>query len=168
MTVHYSVFASPLGDIWVGGDEAGISHINFPTQRAMERGPHRDHEKWQRDDGLFQEALHQLGAYFGGELTAFELELNPQGTEFQKNVWQALLQVPFGEICSYSDIARGIGKPKAVRAVGAANGRNPIPIVIPCHRVIGADGSLTGYGGGLWRKQRLIEIETGFRGRLMA
>ena len=160
-TVSYSIFTSPLGDIWIGGDEAGISHINFPSQRAIANGPHRDHPLWQRCDGLFTEAHRQLSAYFAGELKTFDLPLNPQGTEFQRSVWNALLQVPFGQTCSYGDIANSIDKPKAVRAVGAANGRNPIPIVIPCHRVIGSSGKLTGYAGGLPLKEALLKLEGG-------
>jgi O-6-methylguanine DNA methyltransferase len=108
---------------------------------------------------LLREAASQLRAYFGGELRDFDLTLDMQGTGFQKRVWAELLHIPYGETRSYSDVAKVIGEPKAVRAVGAANGRNPVPIVVPCHRVIGAGGSLTGYGGGLPLKRFLLDLE---------
>lgn len=112
-----------------------------------------------RDDGPFRAAREQLEAYFAGELEEFTLELAPAGTPFQQRVWRALLEIPFGTTESYGALARRIGLPQAARAVGLANGRNPISIVIPCHRVIGADGSLTGYGGGLERKRWLLAHE---------
>ncbi|MCB0153440.1 MAG: methylated-DNA--[protein]-cysteine S-methyltransferase [Anaerolineae bacterium] len=105
------------------------------------------------------ECVRQLDDYFAGELSEFELALDPDGTDFQKAVWQQLTTIPFGKTVAYLDIARGLGNEKAVRAVGAANGQNPISIIIPCHRVIGSDGSLTGYGGGLWRKAWLLKHE---------
>jgi methylated-DNA-[protein]-cysteine S-methyltransferase len=112
-----------------------------------------------RDDAAFDDAVEQLDAYFAGELTEFDLELDLDGTAFNRQVWTALRDIPYGETRSYGDIARVIGSPGASRAVGAANGRNPIAIVIPCHRVIGASGALTGYGGGLDRKRQLLELE---------
>lgn len=108
---------------------------------------------------LLRQAVEQLRAYFAGELRDFDLALDIQGTPFQKRVWAELRNIPYGETRSYSDVANAIGAPKAVRATGAANGRNPIPIVVPCHRVIGADGSLTGYGGGLPLKRFLLDLE---------
>ncbi len=108
---------------------------------------------------LLRRAVEQLGAYFAGELREFALPLDMQGTEFQKRVWQELRKIPYGETRSYSFVASAIGAPKSVRAVGAANGRNPIPIVVPCHRVIGASGALTGYGGGLPLKKFLLDLE---------
>ncbi|MGO4882544.1 MAG: methylated-DNA--[protein]-cysteine S-methyltransferase [Bryobacteraceae bacterium] len=108
---------------------------------------------------FLRQAVEQLCAYFAGELRDFDLTLDMQGTQFQKRVWAELLKIPYGETCSYSFIANAIGAPKAVRAVGSANGRNPIPIVVPCHRVIGAGGSLTGYGGGLPLKRFLLDLE---------
>jgi methylated-DNA-[protein]-cysteine S-methyltransferase len=108
---------------------------------------------------MLRVAADQLAAYFAGERTDFDLPLSPSGTPFQLSVWRALLSIPYGETISYRELARRIGNAKAVRAVGAANGRNPIPIIVPCHRVIGADGSLTGYGGGLPRKRLLLELE---------
>ncbi len=112
-----------------------------------------------KTDPVLNEATRQLRLYFGGELRDFDLPLDPQGTTFQKQVWNALLAIPHGETRSYSDIAKQIGSPEAVRAVGAANGRNPIPVVIPCHRVIGASGKLTGFGGGLPLKRYLLDHE---------
>jgi methylated-DNA-[protein]-cysteine S-methyltransferase len=108
---------------------------------------------------LVSEALRQLQAYFAGERSAFDIPLAPEGTEFQRTVWKALLEIPYGETCSYSDLARSIGNPAAVRAVGAANGRNPIGIIVPCHRVIGSSGKLVGYGGGLPMKRMLLDLE---------
>jgi len=104
--------------------------------------------------------MRQLNAYFAGELREFEIPLLMEGTEFQKRVWKALLAIPYGETISYGELAKKIGEPKAVRAVGAANGQNPIPIIVPCHRVIGSDGSLTGFGGGIENKKRLLELES--------
>ena len=114
---------------------------------------------WSPDPGAFGAAVDQLEAYFAGELTDFHVELDLRGTEFQRRVWQALLTIPFGETRSYGEIAEQIGAPGAARAVGLANGHNPIAIVVPCHRVIGANGSLTGFGGGLDRKRTLLELE---------
>jgi methylated-DNA-[protein]-cysteine S-methyltransferase len=112
----------------------------------------------------FREVIAQLEAYFAGELRRFDLPLAPEGTPFQREVWSALTAIPYGETVSYGELARRLGRPAASRAVGAANGQNPIPIVIPCHRVIGADGSLTGFGGGLAIKRRLLDLEAGVSG----
>jgi len=115
---------------------------------------------WREAPEPFVDAVAQLRAYFAGELTEFDLAFRPQGTPFQQSVWKALVGIPYGETTSYGAIAKAIGKPDAVRAVGAANGANPIPIVIPCHRVIGASGKLTGFGGGLDVKQKLLRLES--------
>jgi methylated-DNA-[protein]-cysteine S-methyltransferase len=131
--------------------EAAIRTIEFHPGEA-EGEPSDRHP-------LLREAVRQLTAYFEGSLREFDLPLDMVGTEFQKRVWRELLHIPYGEICSYRDIAEAIGAPQAVRAVGAANGANPIPIVVPCHRVIGASGKLTGYGGGLPLKKRLLDLE---------
>jgi methylated-DNA-[protein]-cysteine S-methyltransferase len=112
------------------------------------------------DHPILAETERQLGEYFAGRRTTFDLPLEPEGTPFQKKVWQALSQIPFGRTVSYRDIATAVGDPKACRAVGAANGRNPIPIVVPCHRVIGASGKLTGFGGGLENKSLLLALES--------
>jgi len=121
--------------------------------------------EWRRDDALFKDAFAQLDAYFACELTEFDLPLHFVGTTFQKTIWQALIDIPFGETVSYGALADAIGQPKSSRAVGAANGANPISIVAPCHRVIGADGSLTGFGGGLDIKRFLLDHERRVAGR---
>lgn len=122
-------------------------------------------QEWRRDDAFFKEAFAQLGAYFAGQLTRFDLPLRFAGTAFQKTVWRALIDIPFGETVSYGALAATIGRPSASRAVGAANGANPLPIVAPCHRVIGADRSLTGFGGGLETKSFLLDHERRVAGR---
>lgn len=155
---YYSTIDTPLGELWIAGGASGLSHINLPSQRSLSSA-HRESSGWQRDETAFADAKQQLSAYFAGELKQFDLQLAPQGTEFRQAVWAALRQVPWGETVSYAAIARAVGKPKAVRAVGAANGANPLPIVVPCHRVIGANGQLTGYAGGLHIKQFLLELE---------
>lgn len=114
---------------------------------------------WIADSALFTDAVAQLCAYFAGELRAFDLPLGPRGTEFQRQVWQALTTIPYGQTATYGAIATRVGRPSAFRAVGMANGRNPIPVIVPCHRVIGANGTLTGYGGGLRRKEYLLDLE---------
>ena len=119
--------------------------------------PSRD--GWEVDDDAFADAVEQLAEYFTGERTEFELSLDLVGTAFQRSVWSALREIPYGETCSYGEIARKLGSPGASRAVGLANGHNPIGIIVPCHRVIGANGSLTGYGGGLERKRMLLDLE---------
>jgi len=149
--VYYSIFASPIGDMLLTGDGAALTGVDFLDRTADPVG--------QRDDGAFAEATTQLRAYFGGELTEFNLELATGGTPFQQRVWSALRAIPYGTTTSYGRLAATLGDVRATRAVGSANGRNPISIIIPCHRVIGADGSLTGYGGGMDRKQWLLALE---------
>ncbi|MCB1691976.1 MAG: methylated-DNA--[protein]-cysteine S-methyltransferase [Pseudomonadales bacterium] len=153
--MKYRHLATPIGDLLVAGDDDGLRIIGFPQGKGRIE-PEAD---WVRDDNAFDDVETQLGEYFAGKRKHFELKLAPSGTDFQLAVLDALQQIPYGETCSYSDIATRIGKPKAVRAVGAANGRNPLPIVIPCHRVIGANGSLTGFGGGIDTKRFLLELE---------
>jgi methylated-DNA-[protein]-cysteine S-methyltransferase len=152
MTVYYSRIDSPIGELLLTGDGHALTGLFMENQRHGE-GPSAD---WQRDDALFTEAREQLAAYFAGQRQTFDLDLAPTGTDFQCRVWQALRDIPFGKTESYGVLARRIGAPKASRAVGLANGRNPISIIVPCHRVIGADGSLTGYGGGIERKRWLL------------
>ncbi|MBP6689750.1 MAG: methylated-DNA--[protein]-cysteine S-methyltransferase, partial [Hyphomonadaceae bacterium] len=118
------------------------------------------------NDKIIDQARRELDQYFAGKLTTFKVKVDPQGTEFQRKAWAALQAIPYGETRSYAQQAKAIGSPKATRAIGAANGRNPIPVIIPCHRVIGANGSLTGFGGGMERKQILLELEQG--GNLLA
>ena len=153
----YTVMESPIGDLRIVERDGAITAIEF--------SPFRDHDgrpRGDRDDtnAVLVEAVRQLRAYFDRDLKEFELPLNPAGSEFQKSVWAQLLRIGYGETASYGGIAKRLGKTNAAsRAVGLANGSNPIPIVIPCHRVIGADGTLTGYAGGVERKQTLLEIE---------
>ena len=155
--MNYRYVRSPIGEILVAGDSDGLKFVGFPDGKGrVEPDP-----SWQLDKDGFEDVTRQLGEYFAGKRKQFNLKLAPNGTPFQLQVLEALQQIPYGETRSYLDIATGIGKPKAVRAVGAANGRNPLPIVIPCHRVIGADGSLTGFGGGLPTKRFLLDLERG-------
>ncbi len=153
--IHYRTIDSPIGLLTLAGRDQVLTNLRMVDQTYE---PKRT--GWSRDSTAFHDAVGQLDAYFAGELTDFELELDLQGTEFQRRVWQALLTIPFGETRSYGDIAEQIGAPGAARAVGLANGHNPIAIIVPCHRVIGASGSLTGYGGGLDRKRLLLALET--------
>ena len=154
--MYYDFFKTGLiGTLTLAGDEAGLRHIDFET----EKNPIAIHNDWQRKPEFFTSVKTQLEAYFNRELSVFDIPLAPVGTPFQLKVWQALRAVPYGKLVSYKTIAQAIGNPNAVRAVGGANGRNPIPIIVPCHRVIGSDGSLTGFGGGLQTKKRLIDLE---------
>jgi methylated-DNA-[protein]-cysteine S-methyltransferase len=153
--MYYCYLETKIGDLLLAGDEEGLSLVGFP-EGAMR---HEPEPEWIFNEKPFAVAREQLTAYFAGELKAFDLDLNPTGTEFQLQVLDELQKIPYGTTCSYSDIANRIGRPKAVRAVGAANGRNPIPIIIPCHRVIGASGHLTGFGGGLPTKEALLRLE---------
>jgi len=153
--IYFTHMESPVGRLLLAGGRAGLKWIGFSEGRAAIK-PEPD---WLPSDQYLTEAIRQLDAYFRGELRSFDLPLVLEGTTFQKTVWQELLKIPYGATVSYREIARRIGKLKAVRAVGAANGRNPLPIVVPCHRVIGSDGSLTGYGGGLQIKEFLLELE---------
>jgi len=155
METYYTEMDSPVGTLLLAGTAEALRRVEFS------RGPAalRVREGWTRAATPFRDAIRQLRAYFAGELTRFELPLDPRGTEFQCRVWMALREIPYGETRTYAEQARCIGKPAAVRAVGAANGRNPLAIVVPCHRVIGSDGSLTGFGGGLDVKRQLLEHE---------
>ncbi|MHB8424822.1 MAG: methylated-DNA--[protein]-cysteine S-methyltransferase [Gammaproteobacteria bacterium] len=161
--MYYQTVSSPVGELLLAGDDAALHLIHF---QAGPR-PMKPETGWQQDARLFREVLRQLKAYFAGKLRQFDLPLKPEGTAFQMRVWRALRTIPYGETWSYGQLARRIGKPAASRAVGAANGQNPIPIIVPCHRVIGADGSLTGFGGGLSIKQKLLELESGERHLLL-
>lgn len=150
---------SIIGAILVAGEDNAIVEIHFAGARPK--------PEWTRDDAAFAAVASQLHAYFAGELRVFELPLAARGTVFQQAVWSALRRIPYGETTTYSAIAAGIGKPRAVRAVGAANGANPIPIVIPCHRVIGSNGSMTGFGGGIDVKRQLLALEAQVAGRML-
>ena len=153
--MRYDVIESPIGPLLVAGDEAGLRHIFFP--RGGKALPPED--GWVRDGRPFRELARQLAEYFAGRRRTFELTLAPEGTAFQRATWRALTEIPYGTTLSYGELARRVGRPGASRAVGAANGANPLPIVVPCHRVIGADGSLTGFGGGLPAKRALLALE---------
>jgi methylated-DNA-[protein]-cysteine S-methyltransferase len=156
MTTYTTTHESPVGPLTLtAGEDGALTRLLMQDQRH--RGP--DDPTWVEDQAPFEAARVQLDEYFAGERTEFALELRPHGTEFQRQVWNALLEIPYGTTSSYGELADRIGNPRAVRAVGLANGRNPIGIIIPCHRVIGADGSLTGYGGGLDRKVALLSLE---------
>jgi methylated-DNA-[protein]-cysteine S-methyltransferase len=143
---------SPVGTIYLAGDEEGLMELTFPSGRHEGNGGIED-------AGPFREVIRQVRAYFARELREFDLPLKLEGTPFQMTVWQALREIPYGETISYGELARRIGRPKASRAVGAANRQNPIAIIVPCHRVIGNDGKLTGYGGGLKNKEKLLALE---------
>jgi len=156
MTVtSYTQIESPLGPLLLVADDAGLRQILFVNGRH----PARLQSSWKEDRAAFSEAISQLHAYFTGERENFDLQLAPEGTPFQLAVWHRLCDIPYGETISYGELATRIGNPKASRAVGLANGSNPIPIVIPCHRVIGSNGKLTGYGGGLPIKEKLLALE---------
>ena len=156
-TTHYSTMPSPVGELLLLGGEAGLTGV-YMQQHLHWDGP-RPH--WRRDDQQLRQARAQLRAYFAEEVRTFDLPLALHGTEFQQKVWNELLNIPYGETIHYGELARRIGQPSASRAVGLANGRNPISIIVPCHRVIGANGSLIGYGGGIPRKRWLLDHERG-------
>ena len=154
----YRFLDTPIGGLLLARDEAGLRFIEFQNGRRPQRQPAND---WDQRDADFDEVVKQLTEYFDGRRRRFDLPLAPEGTPFQQRVWQALLDIPYGETISYGELASRIGQRSASRAVGLANGSNPLPIVIPCHRVIGANGKLTGYGGGLPIKQQLLALERG-------
>ncbi len=154
-TLAYGYHDSPVGPLLLAGDGDRLHLIGFPSGSRAER----PRETWRRDETLFDAARAQLDAYFAGALTRFDLPLHFTGTAFQQSVWSALRDIPYGETTSYGVLARRVGRPTASRAVGAANGANPLPIVVPCHRVIGGDGSLTGFGGGIETKRFLLALE---------
>lgn len=151
----YDYFDSPVGQLLLAADADGLRHIGFEVGRH----PVWIGDDWARDATPFAAARAQLSAYFAGELKEFDLPLAPRGSTFQLGVWEQLRRIPYGATISYGELAQRIGDASAARAVGAANGQNPLPIVVPCHRVIGADGSLTGFGGGIATKKFLLEHE---------
>ncbi len=150
----YRMIESPIGPLTLAGDGDVLTNL-----RMVDQTYEPDRADWTRDDSSFQDAVDQLAAYFAGDLREFDLNIEMAGTEFQRKVWNALRTIPYGETRSYGEIAEQIGSPNAFRAVGLANGHNPIAVIVPCHRVIGANGSLTGFGGGLERKSTLLELE---------
>jgi methylated-DNA-[protein]-cysteine S-methyltransferase len=153
--IYYTWLESPTGKLLLAADEAGLRHIIF----ADGREPAMPRPNWRESATPLRETIRQLRAWFAGELREFDLTLAPEGPAFHQRVWSELRNIPYGETISYGELARRIGSPNASRAVGRANGANPIPIVIPCHRVIGSNGKLTGYGGGLPRKEFLLALE---------
>lgn len=159
--VFYTTIDSPVGPLLLAGDDRGLLRISFGTV-STGGGKRQSFPKpgWKPDKAPFKELIRQLKAYFAGELQEFDVPLRLEGTYFQLRVWHALQSIPYGETISYLELARRIGDTKAVRAVGLANGSNPIPIIVPCHRVIGSDGSLMGFGGGLETKQKLLALES--------
>ena len=155
--IAYTYLDSPVGPLLLAGDADGLTLISFPSgSREQKAKP-----AWREDAGPFAAAIRELREYFAGKRREFTVALKPRGTAFQLAVWQALRGIPYGETISYGELARRIGRPSASRAVGAANGANPLPIIVPCHRVIGADGSLTGFGGGVETKRFLLGLEAG-------
>ena len=153
MNLSYTHLDTPVGRLLLIADGTALKEVRFPVKDATIE------KDWSCGSALLKQAAAQLKAYFNGDRKTFDLPLAPDGTEFQRQVWEALRQIPYGATVSYSAIAEAINRPRAVRAVGAANGKNPLPIVIPCHRVIGKGGSLTGFGGGLETKQMLLDLE---------
>ena len=148
---------TPIGPLLLAGGERGLRYVSFATSRRAKR----PEPGWQENRAPFADAIRELDEYFAGRRKKFDVPLALEGTDFQLRVWNRLLEIPYGETISYGRIAREIGEPQAARAVGLANGMNPVCIIVPCHRVIGSDGSLTGFGGGLPLKKRLLALETG-------
>ena len=157
--MNYCFLDTAIGGLLLARDAAGLRLIHFQSGHR----PQGPAPEWQQRDDAFGDVATQLTEYFAGRRQTFELPLAPEGTPFQQRVWSALLDVPYGETISYGELASRIGRWSASRAVGLANGSNPLPIVIPCHRVIGSNGTLTGYGGGLAIKERLLALERGAR-----
>jgi methylated-DNA-[protein]-cysteine S-methyltransferase len=162
MATTFICFPSPLGELVLTASDTALTCVMFPPQHGSIPGAQ---PQWQEDDGharasaILGDARAQLGEYFARSRTVFNLPLDPRGTVFQRRVWETLRGIPYGATTSYGELARRLGDPRATRAVGAANGKNPIPIIVPCHRVVGARGDLTGFGGGLDRKRWLLEHE---------
>jgi methylated-DNA-[protein]-cysteine S-methyltransferase len=150
MIEHRACWHSPIGTIEIIGAERGLTAVHFTHRKPDRRPPPYPY---------LDEAIGQIGEYFRGQRKDFSLKLHLQGTEFQKKVWRALLKIPYGQTASYKEVAEAIGSSRSARAVGQANHRNPISIIVPCHRIIGGDGRLVGYGGGLWRKKWLLAHE---------
>ena len=157
MTRKYAWIDSPVGKLFLSRDEAGLRELRF----ARNLPPEHPADDWIEDRAAFEDVIAELRDYFAGERKRFEIALAPEGTPFQRKTWETLRRIPFGETITYSELARRVGNPRACRAVGAANGRNPLSIVIPCHRVVGSRGKLTGYAGGVDVKRRLLELEGG-------
>ncbi len=153
--MYYHIVESPIGSILLAGDEEGLKFVSIRKGKTKIEIP----DGWVENKEFFRDVSGQLEAYFARELESFDVKLAPEGTEFQKSVWNALCEIPYGETRTYGEVAKSIGNPKASRAVGLANNRNPISIIVPCHRVIGANGKLTGYASGLDVKEFLLRLE---------
>ncbi len=156
--MYYTKFSTDICGIILAGDESGLKYLHLDTgegKRRFEIDP-----EWQKNDEFFKEVIKQIREYIVGKRKNFDIRLSPEGTEYQKKVWEQLCKIPYGTVCSYGKIASELGNKNAARAVGMANSRNPIPLIIPCHRVIGSSGSLTGFAHGLKIKQLLIDIES--------
>ena len=153
----YTTVESPIGELLLLGDGDVLHGLYMQDGRK----PIGVRPTWQREDSAFGDVRKQLDEYFAGERTSFDIQLHLDGSPFQRTVWHALTEIPYGETISYGELARRIGRPDRARAVGTANGQNPIAVIVPCHRVVGADGTLVGYGGGLENKRRLLELEAG-------
>lgn len=154
--MYYTIVSSPVGPLLLAGDETGLHFVHFQSGRT----PRLPERNWMEGRQAFKGVTRQLDAYFAGKLQEFDLPLVLNGTEFQLRVWRELQKIPYGETMSYSQLARQVGNPEAARAVGLANGSNPIPIIIPCHRVIGNNGDLRGFGGGMQVKKSLLALES--------
>jgi O-6-methylguanine DNA methyltransferase len=154
--VYYQQMDSPVGQLLLAATEKGLRRLHFQSGEPLRPG---QNEIWIESEIALRPYQEQLLAYFRGELREFTFNLDLVGTAFQKKCWEALLRVPYGTTCSYRDLAQAVGSPRGFRAVGQANHNNPVAIVVPCHRVVGADGSLTGYGGGMENKEKLLRLE---------
>lgn len=155
MQFYYDILPSPIGDLLILAQEFALREIIFQTEDQA----HKINPEWVHGSELIEQTKKELDSYFAGHLKQFSIQVNPHGTPFQKQIWKQVLEIPHGQVCSYQDVANQINNSSACRAVGRANSQNPIPIIIPCHRVIGKSGKLTGYAGGLNRKQTLLELE---------
>ena len=160
MTMYYCYLETPIGELLLVGENGALVQVEFEKRsHVIPPDP-----AWREDNSALRPHARQLTEYFRGKRRAFDIKLDLRGTEFQIEVWNALLDIPYGETISYGELAGRVGRPNASRAVGAANGKNPIPIIVPCHRVIGSDGTLTGFGGGLPTKKALLELERDTQG----
>jgi len=156
--MYYTRFNTEICEIILAGDEDGLKILHPIT--GKDKRDFKISPDWRQNDSFFEKTIKQINEYLSGKLRIFDVSLAPEGTEFQKRVWSELLKIPFGEVRTYGEIAAALGNKNTARAIGMANGRNPIPLIIPCHRVIGSNGSLTGFAYGLKLKQRLLEIES--------
>ena len=171
MRFAYHVMTSPVGLLFLVQSDTGLRYLEFMDRKSIKRmisnhAPRHPGAAWEPSLLELKPAVEQLEAYFCGALDTFQLPLDPVGSAFQTLVWNALREIPYGETRSYGAIAKQIGQPRSARAVGLANNQNPIAIVVPCHRVVGANGAMTGYGGGVTRKKWLLDLETRFKGRV--